>query len=67
MPKILAYTTNGKLTYCSCSPEQRGKHGCNHIAHINVGEDPKEFIDRVVKEFNENKKNIEYLSMSRKK
>lgn len=45
--KVLALTTDNRMTYCSCSPNQRGRHGCNHIAHRNNDETDEDFINRV--------------------
>lgn len=42
--KVLAMTTDGKLTYCTASPENRGKGRCNHIGHQEPGESIEEFV-----------------------
>lgn len=44
--KTLAYTKDGRLTYCTAPPEQRGHGRCNHIFHQKDGETPKEFTKR---------------------
>ena len=43
MPKRLAMTTDGKLTYCSAAEENVGKGRCNHIGHARNGESPEYF------------------------
>ncbi len=47
MHKVLALTTDGRMTYCTCEPEERGKGRCNHIAHQEEGEKTQDFINRV--------------------
>lgn len=47
--KVLAMTTDGKLTYCIASPENRGKGRCNHVAHQNNGETNEDFVKRITK------------------
>lgn len=49
MPKarILALTNDGRITYCTCSPDQRGKGRCNHVMHQNINETSSEFTERV--------------------
>lgn len=47
MPKVLALNTDGKITYCTCPPEERGRGRCNHVAHQNPGEGVKEFMERI--------------------
>ena len=45
--KVLAVNVNGDITYCTVSPEMRGKGRCNHIAHQNPNETPQEFVERI--------------------
>lgn len=45
MPKRLAITKDGKLTYCTASEENIGKGRCNHIAHQKMGESNLEFME----------------------
>lgn len=47
--RVLALNTEGKLTYCTCAPDQRGKGRCNHVAHQMENESPEEFCERVSK------------------
>ena len=47
MAKVLALAESGEITYCSASPEMRGKGRCNHIAHKEEGETDHEFIARI--------------------
>lgn len=44
--KVLAATVDGRITYCTCSPEQRGKGRCNHVLHQEDGESESSFIER---------------------
>lgn len=44
---VLALNIRGELTYCSAPPEFRGKGRCNHIAHAEIGEEPKDFFNRI--------------------
>lgn len=44
--KVLALTNDGRITYCSCDPSQRGKGRCNHVAHQMPGESEKDFLTR---------------------
>ena len=46
MQKVLAMTSDGRLTYCSCDPSQRGKGRCNHIFHKNEDETEEDFTNR---------------------
>ena len=46
MPKRLAMTVDGRLTYCTADDEHIGRGRCNHIAHQRMGEDPQDFLDR---------------------
>ena len=46
MPKRLAMTTDGKLTYCTADDEHIGKGRCNHIAHQKTGESQEDFLER---------------------
>lgn len=48
--KILALTTDGRLTFCTASPENRGKGRCNHATHILPGETTQKFLFRVAEE-----------------
>jgi hypothetical protein len=48
--RVLALTTDGRITYCTCDPSQRGKGRCNHVSHQNPGETEAEFIERSSKE-----------------
>lgn len=45
--KILAVTEDGRMTYCTCSPDQRGKGRCNHVVHKNEDETGEDFCNRV--------------------
>ena len=45
--KVLAVTTDGKLTYCTASPEDRSKGRCNHVSHQNEDESNGDFMKRV--------------------
>lgn len=47
MPKRLAMTTDGKLTYCSAAEENVGKGRCNHVGHARNGESPEYFSKRM--------------------
>ena len=47
MSRVLALNTNGDITWCVASEENRGKGRCNHIAHQNKGESTNDFIKRV--------------------
>lgn len=44
---VLALTTDGRITYCTCDPANRGKGRCNHVAHAQDGESEADFIERV--------------------
>ena len=44
--KVLALTTDGRITYCTASEEDRGKGRCNHIMHQEKNEDNNTFIER---------------------
>jgi len=46
MPKVLAQTIDGRITYCTCEPEQRGKGRCNHVLHQEEGESAQAFVER---------------------
>lgn len=48
--KVLALTTDGRVTYCTCDPSQRGKGRCNHVAHQMPGESAEDFMNRAVSE-----------------
>ena len=50
MNKRLAFTKDGKLTYCTASEENIGKGRCNHVAHQQIGETTKDFIIHVNEE-----------------
>ena len=45
--RVLALTKDGRMTYCTVSPDMRGKGRCNHVMHQNDGETQAEFIDRM--------------------
>jgi hypothetical protein len=45
--RVLALTSDGKLTYCVAPPNERGKGKCNHVFHQKEGESNEEFIKRV--------------------
>lgn len=45
--KVLALTTDGRLTYCSASPENIGKGKCNHVLHQNKNESNENFAKRI--------------------
>ena len=47
MQKVLALNVDGKLTYCSCQPDQRGKGRCNHVTHQKAGESIDDFMQRI--------------------
>ena len=47
MPKVLALTTDGRMTYCSCPPDKRGLGRCNHAIHQNEGESIPDFMARI--------------------
>ena len=40
----LALNKDGLLTYCTCPPEFVGKGRCNHVAHIEEGQDVAAFV-----------------------
>lgn len=44
--KILALTTDGRMTYCRAPIDKRGKGRCNHITHKEDHEDIDDFMDR---------------------
>lgn len=46
MPKVLAMTVDGRLTYCTASPENIGKGRCNHIGHKIKYETNENFVKR---------------------
>lgn len=50
MAGVLAYTTDGRITKCTCPPDKRGRGRCNHITHIQDGESYQDFLDRSIKE-----------------
>lgn len=45
--KVLAINVDGKLTYCTAAPEDRGKGRCNHIFHQKDFESDECFIQRL--------------------
>ncbi len=45
--KRLALTKDGRMTYCTCNMDERGKGRCNHIAHQKDEESIDDFINRV--------------------
>lgn len=45
--KVLALTSDGRVTYCVCPPDQRGKGRCNHVDHQGENESEVDFIQRV--------------------
>ena len=45
--KVLALTVDGQLTFCSATPENRGKGRCNHVGHQEDGQTPAEFLESV--------------------
>ena len=47
MAKVLALTTDGRLTYCVSPEEQRGKGRCNHVAHQKEGQSVADFIEEI--------------------
>lgn len=47
MSKVLALTTDGRLTFCSASEENRGKGRCNHVTHQKENESTDEFMERI--------------------
>ena len=66
--KVLALTEDGRLTYCTCSPEQRGKGRCNHISHQEERESPEEFVARINQISNEiQKDNVQNKKEEEKK
>lgn len=48
--KVLAITTDGRITYCTCAPDQRGKGRCNHVLHQLDGESNADFMKRATSE-----------------
>lgn len=44
MPKVIALTRDGRLTYCEAPPDKRGLRNCKHIAHIEEGQEVSDFI-----------------------
>lgn len=44
---VLAATIDGRVTYCTCPPEQRGKGRCNHVFHQEEGETESQFMERI--------------------
>lgn len=44
--RVLALTEDGRLTYCTCSPEKRGTGRCNHKFHQKDGESAQDFAKR---------------------
>ena len=46
MSKVLALTTDGRITYCTASEEDRGKGRCNHIVHQDKNESIEQFTER---------------------
>lgn len=36
--RVLAFRKDGKLTYCTCPEELRGRGRCNHVMHMNRGD-----------------------------
>ncbi len=46
MTKVLALNKDGRMTYCTCSPEERGKGRCNHVVHQKDGESMEDFTKR---------------------
>ena len=56
MPKRLAMTVDGKLTYCTADDEHVGKGRCNHVAHQKVGETQEAFLERANAVANEKNK-----------
>lgn len=45
--KTLALTDDGRITYCTCLPEDRGKGRCNHVIHQSEGQTVAEFMDSI--------------------
>lgn len=43
----LALTVDGKLTYCTATPENVGKGKCNHVSHQNLVESAEDFLTRI--------------------
>lgn len=54
MKRTLALNDMGHLTYCTVDPHERGRNGCNHSMHKDMGESTNDFISRV-NEYIENK------------
>lgn len=46
----LAMTIDGRMTYCTASPDQRGEGRCNHVAHQKENETTTEFCARIASE-----------------
>ena len=47
MAKVLALTTDGRITYCTAPEDQRGKGRCNHVSHQEKGQSAKDFIREI--------------------
>ena len=47
MSKVLALTTDGRLTYCVSPEDQRGKGRCNHVAHQKKDQSVANFIEEI--------------------
>ena len=54
MPKRLAMTKDGVLTYCSASDENIGKGRCNHVSHQKNGQSIEDYIKSVQKDIESN-------------
>ena len=50
MPKRLALTTDGKMTYCFADDKNIGRGRCNHIGHMKDGESQEHFSKRMQSE-----------------
>lgn len=47
MKAVLAVTIDGRVSYCTCAPDQRGKGRCNHVFHQEEGESESDFMARI--------------------
>lgn len=50
MPKRLALTTDGRMTYCFADDKNIGRGRCNHIGHMKDGESQEHFSKRMQSE-----------------
>lgn len=47
MPRVMALTVDGRLTFCTAPPELRGIGRCNHVAHQKDGQSKADFLREV--------------------